>query len=103
MRAVDGWDAAQSRAWLERAGTSPDYSGLYRDVAGFEMPGAEALAAIEPGRDLPELAEVPSLVEAMIGVDGHWDALKELMPSTQGNPPPPLTLERSSTVRAPSA
>ena len=60
-------------AILERAGTSRDYAGLWRDVAGFRMPG--------PGEELPELlpvAEVGDLAQAMAGIDRIYDDLKRI-------------------------
>ncbi|MBI5759688.1 MAG: cytochrome c [Planctomycetales bacterium] len=55
---------------LERAGTSNDYPGLWRDVAAFSPPKAHA--------ELPELrevAEVTSLAAAMANIDRRFDLL----------------------------
>jgi protein tyrosine phosphatase (PTP) superfamily phosphohydrolase (DUF442 family) len=68
--AVDNRDA---RKILERAGTSPDYTGLWRDVEAY-VPPAE-------GAELPELvetAEVGSFTAAMAQVDRAFDNLKLL-------------------------
>jgi len=61
----------QSIQILERAGTSEDYNGLWRDVAAFVPPAADA--------KLPELVEtatVDSLTAAMSQVDRAFDNLK---------------------------
>jgi hypothetical protein len=58
---------------LERAGTSPDYPGLWRDVENYTSPA--------PGVELPalvEVAQVDSMVAAMANVDRHYDNLKLL-------------------------
>jgi protein tyrosine phosphatase (PTP) superfamily phosphohydrolase (DUF442 family) len=74
-RALDGWDAARARLWLEQAGTSPEYPGLFASVATFQAPGADELAAVTPD-DLPERADVPDLVEAMAAIDARFDRIK---------------------------
>lgn len=93
--AAEGWSKPQARAWLERAGTSPDYAGLYAAVAAYQPPGAAALAAIDPARDLPEQAEVPALVESMTDVDARWSHLQPLTldPPAAKAPPAPLAPE----------
>lgn len=64
-------DGAGALKILERAGTSTNYAGLWRDVAAFVPPG--------PDVELPELvamAKVDSLVAAMALVDRAYDNLK---------------------------
>ncbi len=64
-------DAAGAEALLKRAGTSPGYRGLWRDVAAYKPP--------PPGAPLPELvsvAQVDSLAAAMSKVDRSFDRLK---------------------------
>jgi protein tyrosine phosphatase (PTP) superfamily phosphohydrolase (DUF442 family) len=73
--ASEGWGRGQARAWLERAGTDPKYRGLFGSVEGFVPPTPEELGRVAPA-DLPERAEVPGLVEAMVKIDEHWDNLK---------------------------
>ncbi|MCA9447958.1 MAG: hypothetical protein KC931_12645 [Candidatus Omnitrophica bacterium] len=66
-------EGSEALVFLERVGTSPDYTGLWRDVENFTPPG--------PDEDLPELvsvAEVGSMVEAMANIDRHYDNLKLL-------------------------
>jgi hypothetical protein len=61
----------EAREILIRAGTSKDYTGLWRDVARYTPPPADA--------ELPELvevAEVESFTAAMAQVDRAFDNLK---------------------------
>ena len=56
---------------LEKAGTSKNYQGLWRDVEKYKLPA--------PGTDLPELVEiakVESLAAAMAKIDRAYDNLK---------------------------
>jgi protein tyrosine phosphatase (PTP) superfamily phosphohydrolase (DUF442 family) len=67
---------------LERAGTSKDYQGLWRDVKDFVPPPA--------GAKLPELvetAEVGSFVAAMSQVDRAFDNLKLCRDAKWSAPP----------------
>ena len=73
--AAEGWKRDQARAWLERAGTDPKYRGLFASVERFAPPTPEELDRVVAG-DLPERAEMPGLVEAMVKIDEHWDRLK---------------------------
>ncbi len=61
----------QARAYLERAGTSPSYAGLWRDVAGYTAPQSN-----ESLPNLVEVAPVESLAAAMAKLDRAWDRLK---------------------------
>lgn len=56
---------------LERAGTSKDYKGLWRDVEKYSPPPADAELP-----ELVEIAEVGSFVAAMAQVDRAFDNLK---------------------------
>ena len=61
----------QSVALMKKSGTSPDYQGLWRDVAAFQSPA--------PGISLPELqeaAKVESMAAAMAMLDRHFDRVK---------------------------
>lgn len=63
--------APQSAELLKRCGTSPDYTGLWRDVAAFTNPAPDIV--------LPELqavAKVDSLAAAMAKLDRHLDHVK---------------------------
>jgi hypothetical protein len=72
--ASEGWDAKRAIDWMERAGASRDYGGLYESVGRFVAPTPEELGRL--GRDLPERAEVPALVDLMVRLDARWDRLK---------------------------
>jgi len=56
---------------LERAGTSQDYAGLWRDVAAYSPPPPDARLP-----ELHEVAEVTSLAAAMANIDRRIDLLK---------------------------
>lgn len=73
---VGAWTNEQATAFLEQAGTSHDYAGLYRDVGAFSKPDDRALATVSD--QLPEHVAVSDLVEAMANIDRHWDYLKAL-------------------------
>lgn len=67
-----GWPPSRTAALLEQAGTGPQYPGLYHDVAQAR-PDARALAQVG---DLPEVASVPTTVEAMVLLDTQLVRLK---------------------------
>jgi protein tyrosine phosphatase (PTP) superfamily phosphohydrolase (DUF442 family) len=67
---------------LERAGTSKDYKGLWRDVKAYKPP-----AAGTPLPELVEVAEVGSFTAAMSQVDRSFDNLKLCRDATWGVPP----------------
>jgi protein tyrosine phosphatase (PTP) superfamily phosphohydrolase (DUF442 family) len=72
--ALEGWDGSRATTWLEAAGTSHDYAGLYATVKGFTAPTAEALAEVEDA--FPERATVSGMAEAMSQIDRHWDHVR---------------------------
>src|SRR5262249_21748219 len=86
--AVEGWSRDQARAWLEQAGTDPNYQGLFADVEQFKSPTRAELGKLGPS-DLPEQAKVPDLVATMVAVDGHWDHLKAARKAALRPPPEP--------------
>ncbi|HEY0984119.1 hypothetical protein [Schlesneria sp.] len=61
----------QAVAILEQAGTSRNYSGLWRDVENFRPAPAEATLP-----ELVETAEVSSLVRSMVEIDLRFDRIK---------------------------
>jgi protein tyrosine phosphatase (PTP) superfamily phosphohydrolase (DUF442 family) len=80
---------------LERAGTSKDYKGLWRDVQNFVPPPA--------GANLPELVEVAqidSFPAAMAQVDRAFDNLKLCRDAKWGVPPdhPDLVPEQEALL-----
>jgi protein tyrosine phosphatase (PTP) superfamily phosphohydrolase (DUF442 family) len=72
--ATEGWSKDEALAWMKEAGTSPDYRGLFASTREFIPPTAEELE--RAGKELPERAEVPALVEMMVQVDERWDRMK---------------------------
>jgi protein tyrosine phosphatase (PTP) superfamily phosphohydrolase (DUF442 family) len=72
--ATEGWTPEKADRWLHLAGTDTNYAGLYRTVEQFHPLTPEALAAISAV--LPERAGVSRLIDAMVGIDASWDALK---------------------------
>lgn len=77
------FSAAQATAFLEQAGTSREYPGLFDSVGSFLPPAGADLAAMPPV--LKERAETPPFVESMVEIDGLWDELKHL--AKPGDPP----------------
>ncbi len=71
--AAENWTNEQALAWMQQAGTSPDYRGLFESVRGYETPGVDELA--KAGDTFPERAEVGGLVESMVQIDHRWDHL----------------------------
>lgn len=74
-RALDGWSAEQANEFLKQAGTSPEYAGLFRDVKEFQPPTADQLSRL-PSM-FPEKSKPGPLVDAMVAIDEHFDALKD--------------------------
>lgn len=72
--AADGISNAEALEGLKTSGTSRNYSGLYRDVDMFRMPGAETLAAVSA--DLPSLVLPEGLRAGMVKVSHDWERLK---------------------------
>jgi hypothetical protein len=73
-----GWSPDQAARWLAQAGTSPDYSGLFASVKGCTPPTADQIDRVDPAT-LPEVADVPDLVEHMVEVDRlHDEARRDL-------------------------
>jgi protein tyrosine phosphatase (PTP) superfamily phosphohydrolase (DUF442 family) len=71
--AAEGWTNEQAIDWMNKAGTSKDYQGLFDTVGKFRKPDAAALAKAGP---LPEKAAVPPMADAMMHVDERWDRMQ---------------------------
>jgi protein tyrosine phosphatase (PTP) superfamily phosphohydrolase (DUF442 family) len=71
--ATEGWSNDEAVAWLKKAGTAPEYRGLYASARDFVPPSANELKQV--GKDLPERARVAALVETMVQVDQRWDRM----------------------------
>lgn len=75
-------NSTQATELLKRCGTSPDYKGLWRDVAAFRNPN--------PNVVLPELhaqAKVDSLAAAMAKLDRHFENVKLAAAADWKTPP----------------
>jgi len=81
---AEGWTPEKAVAWLREAGTAPDYPGLYRAASEFTVPTKAQLAAV---KELPEIASTSSLVDAMVAIDAHFDALKKSQAAGWKTPP----------------
>lgn len=75
-RATGAWDAPTAEAWQKLAGTSPDYAGLYRSVRDFQMPDAAAIS--RASRSLKPAVSPKGIVDAMVHIDGHAEALADM-------------------------
>lgn len=71
--ATAGWGTNTAAQWLQQAGTSADYSGLYQSARDFKFPASAELAAVKL---LPEVAATSSFVDAMVAIDERFDRLK---------------------------
>lgn len=69
--AAGATDSKGAVSILERAGTSKNYAGLWRDVERYQPPGKNV--KLPP---LVEVAKVRDLVAAMAKIDRGWDRLK---------------------------
>lgn len=67
------WSPEQATRFLKTVGTSPSYQGLYTSVARAPILNDSQLAS---SADLPEVAEVDDLAEAMADLDRAADLLK---------------------------
>lgn len=84
-RAGLGWSPDQAVEYMTKAGTSPDYSGLYESVRAFRVPSRAELD--EDKSPLPEVVEVPALVEMMVGIDDRFDRMKAWLKSAESGQP----------------
>ncbi len=73
-RALKGWSPEKAEAFLREAGTSPDYAGLFRDAREFRPPGLDELS--KRSGTFPEVAKTEPMVDQMVAIDEHFDALK---------------------------
>ena len=66
------WNTNQAEVWLKQAGTSPEYSGLYRMAATFRKSPEYANIT----SNFSERVAVSGVVDAMVEIDLRWDHLK---------------------------
>ena len=74
-RDQEEWSAEKAEDWLQTAGTAADYQGLFRAVREWKPVEEEQHVFAE---ELPEVVEVPGIVEAMVALDRHFDDLKAI-------------------------
>jgi len=84
-RCAQNWDVNQALDWLNKAGTSPDYKGLFETVERFEPPTADELDRADI--TLTERVKVPDFVEGMIQIDERWEHLKAIRDAGFRTPP----------------
>lgn len=85
------WTHGQANAWLRLAGTATNYSGLYDVVRTFERQSPAELGRVVA--EFPETAQVPGLVEAMVGIDERWEHLRAVQRAGYTAPPAHPDLE----------
>lgn len=72
-------ETGAAKEFLNFAGTSEHYVGLYQSVAKARRLDSQLLHALDA--DFPETAELPPLAEAMVEIDRNHDHLKRLSAS----------------------
>jgi hypothetical protein len=72
----DSWESEQAEQWLRAAGTSTNYPGLYKTVREFKKRTTAEVKAL--CSDLPEVARVSGLVDAMVEIDNTLENLKAI-------------------------
>jgi protein tyrosine phosphatase (PTP) superfamily phosphohydrolase (DUF442 family) len=82
--ASERWTTNRAVEWLQLAGTSLDYPGLFRATAEFKMPSATDLAAITA---FPEITRPSSLVQTMVAMDEQFTWLKQTQQAAWKSPP----------------
>lgn len=95
LRAATGCDAETALKVLEVAETSPDYPGLWRDVADWTTP--------RPDRTLPDLVEVARVADFAAGMaeaDRTWDNIKAMRKAGWATPAdqPDLSLRQETKI-----
>lgn len=73
--ALDGITPAEAVERLKVSKTSPDYAGLYRDVAAFTPPTQAELDAITE-KDLPSAVKPEGVRSAMVSIDERFEHMK---------------------------
>jgi protein tyrosine phosphatase (PTP) superfamily phosphohydrolase (DUF442 family) len=73
-QATAGWTTNEAVRWMKRAGTAPDYAGLYRVNTAFQAPARTLLDGVPT--NFPSVARVSGLVEGMVELDRRWEHLK---------------------------
>lgn len=79
------WDTNQALGWMNAAGASPDYPGLFGMASNFRKPSRRELASIPS--NFPEQAPVSGVVEAMVEIDARWGRLRAFQKAAYKIPP----------------
>ncbi len=74
MIALEGWNRAESLAFLKRAGTGTNYRGLWDSVRQFRAPSAEELK--KAPHQYHSIAPTAPLMQTMVKLDELHDSLK---------------------------
>ena len=69
-----GWTPQQAVRWMRGAGTSTNYTGLYRSLWEYQPPSPEDIAALT--NVLPERCQPSGLVEVMVALEDHHGNLR---------------------------
>jgi protein tyrosine phosphatase (PTP) superfamily phosphohydrolase (DUF442 family) len=72
-KALDGISDDEAESILVRAGAGKNYTGLYNDVRAYKAPTLDELDLMKV--KLPETAETPPLVEAMVAIEVRYGRL----------------------------
>lgn len=80
-----GWSPAMAEAWLQQAGTAPEYAGLYRSVREFIPPPAPLVAASTNA--LPELSPPVGTTATMVQLDVHLEHIQACQRAGWQTPP----------------
>ncbi|MEZ5330273.1 MAG: hypothetical protein R3F19_34935 [Verrucomicrobiales bacterium] len=81
LLAANQLDPGGAKQLLEKSGTSPDYTGLWKSVATFMRPADDAALPA-----LVAVAEVDSFAAAMARADRYFDALKAMSETDWATP-----------------
>lgn len=88
------WTPSQATEWMQTAGTSPDYRGLYDTLASDRLPSAAQIDQVP--LDLPAIADPESVVETMVQIDELWDRLQGLL---EADPEVPVQAPTAGKLR----
>jgi hypothetical protein len=98
--ATEKWDSDEAEAWLNAAGTSHEYPGLYKSVIRFKVPSAQTMAGVS---DYFISAAGPDFLrDKMVELDEHLDNLELIKKANYTAPPdkPTLSPEQEAAVLA---
>jgi protein tyrosine phosphatase (PTP) superfamily phosphohydrolase (DUF442 family) len=98
LRCIDpAWTTAAARQAMELAQTDPRYAGLYRDVEAIERLPIDDLRARR--FELPEIARIGELTQAMVQLDACWDRIKAVRAAGWRTPPGQPDVEPAHEAR----